>query len=61
VGALTEQLPRCLAASVYTATVGQVQRLVDGLYAETSLAWAHEIAPDDMPSFEGWARPERPD
>jgi hypothetical protein len=38
VDALTEQLPQCLSPSVYTATVGQVQRLVDGLDAETCLA-----------------------
>jgi hypothetical protein len=54
-------LPRCLTASVYTATVGQVQRLVDGLDAETCLAWGTEIAPDDVPSFEAWAHPERPE
>jgi hypothetical protein len=61
VDALTEQLPRCLTASVYTATVGQVRRLVDGLDPETALAWANEIAPDDVPSFEAWAHPERPE
>jgi hypothetical protein len=41
--------------------VGQVQRLVDGLDAETALAWANQIAPDDVPDFEAWARPERPE
>jgi hypothetical protein len=61
VEALTEQLPRCLTASVYTATVAQVQRLADGLDADTCLAWANEIAPDDVPSFEAWAHPERPE
>jgi hypothetical protein len=60
VDALTEQLPRCLAQSVYTATVGQVQRLVDGLDGETALAWANEIAPDAVPEIETWAQPERP-
>jgi hypothetical protein len=35
--------------------------LGDELNAETALAWAHEIAPDDVPSFEAWARPERPE
>jgi hypothetical protein len=54
-------LPRSLTPSVYTATVGQVQRLVDGLDAETCLAWANEIAPDAVPGFEVWARPERPE
>jgi hypothetical protein len=54
-------LPRCLTPSVYTTTVGQVQQLVDGLDAETCLAWASEIAPDEVPSFEAWARPERPE
>jgi len=34
--------------------------LVDGLDAETCLAWANEIAADDAPSFEAWAHPERP-
>jgi hypothetical protein len=61
VDALTEQLPRCLTPSAYTATVGQVQGLVDGLDAEMCLAWANEIAPDDVPSVETWARPERPE
>jgi hypothetical protein len=35
--------------------------LVDGLDAETCLAWGNEIAPDDVPSFEVWAEPERPE
>jgi hypothetical protein len=61
VDTLTEQLPRCLAASVYSATVARVQRLVDGLDAETSLAWANEIAPDAVLSFTAWERPERPE
>ena len=61
VDALTESLPRCLAPSTYSATLAQVQRLVDGLDGETCLAWANEIAPDDVPSFEAWARPERPE
>jgi hypothetical protein len=60
VAALTEQLPRSLTPSVYTATVAQVQRLVDGLDAETCLAWANEIAPDEVPDFEAWAHPDRP-
>jgi hypothetical protein len=60
VDALTAQLPRSLTRSVYAATVGQLQRLVDGLDAETCLAWANEIAPDAVPSFEAWAHPERP-
>jgi hypothetical protein len=47
--------------SVYAATVGQVQRLVNGLDAETALAWANEIAPDEVPRFEAWACPERPE
>jgi hypothetical protein len=59
VDALTEHLPRCLSASVYSATVAEVQRLVDGLRAETCLAWASEIAPDDVPRFEAWAHPQR--
>jgi hypothetical protein len=25
------------------------------------MAWAHEITPDDVPSFETWAWPERPE
>jgi histidinol dehydrogenase len=58
--ALTEQLPRCITASVYAATVAQVQQLVDELDAETCLAWANEIAPDHVPRFERWAHPERP-
>jgi hypothetical protein len=41
--------------------VDQVHRLVDGLDAETCLAWAHEIAPDAVPTFEDWADPERPE
>ena len=60
VDALTEQLPRCLTASVCTATVGQVQRLVGGPDAATCLAWANEIAPHTVPNFEPWAHPERP-
>src|SRR5690242_682135 len=51
-GRVSRELPRCLTPSVSTATVGQVQRFVDGLDAETALAWAHEIAPDDVPTFE---------
>jgi hypothetical protein len=47
-------------ASVYSATVTQVRRLVDDLDAETALAWANEIAPDAVPSFEDWTHPERP-
>jgi hypothetical protein len=61
VDALTESLPQCLTASVYTATVAQVQRLVDGLDGETALAWANEIAPSEVPDFERWAYPERPE
>jgi hypothetical protein len=60
VDALTESLPRCLTVGIYTAIVGQVQRMVDGLDTETCLAWANEIAPDEVPSFEAWAQPERP-
>jgi hypothetical protein len=60
VDALTEQLPRRLTLSVYATTVGQVQQLAHGLDAETCLAWANEIAPDDVPSLETWAHPERP-
>jgi hypothetical protein len=52
VDALTKQLPRCLTTSVYTATMGQVRQLVVGLDGETCLAWANEIVPDDVPSFE---------
>ena len=54
-------MPQCLTASVYAATVGQVRRLVDDLDAETCLAWANEITPDKVKSFEGWAHPERPE
>jgi len=36
-----------------------VGELVDGLDAETCIAWAHEIAPDDVPSFEGWVQLEQ--
>jgi hypothetical protein len=61
VDALTEQVPRCLTASVYSATVAQVRRLVDGLDGETCLAWANEIAPDTVPNFAAWAYPERPE
>src|SRR5207248_4281945 len=46
-------------ASVYRGTVAQVQRLVDGLDAETAPAWGCEIAPCDVPSFEAWALPHR--
>lgn len=49
---------RCLVLSVYTATVAQVRELVDGLDAETALAWANETAPDEVPSFEAWVYPE---
>jgi hypothetical protein len=52
VDALTEQLPRCLTPSVYSGTMAQVRRLVDGLDAETCPAWSNEIAPDEVPSFE---------
>jgi hypothetical protein len=58
VDALTESLPQSLTPGVYSATVAQVRRLVYGLDAETALAWAHEIAPDDVPTFESWAHPE---
>lgn len=34
---LTEQLPRSLTPSTRSATVAQVQQLVDGLDAETCL------------------------
>jgi hypothetical protein len=54
-------LPRCLTASVYRSTVAQVQQVVDGLDAETCIAWAYEIAPQDLPSFEAWMHPERPE
>jgi hypothetical protein len=37
-----------------------VRALVGGLDAETALAWANEIAPDAVPTFEDWAHPERP-
>jgi hypothetical protein len=60
VDALTEQLPRGLTANIYSSTVAQVQRLVDGLDAETCLAWACEIAPDEVPTVEDRAHPERP-
>jgi hypothetical protein len=53
VAALTESLPRCLTPSVYRGTVAQGQQLVDGLDAETCLACEYEIAPDDVPSFDG--------
>ena len=58
---MSRWLPRCLTPSVYTATVGRVQQLVDDLDAETALGWANEIAPDDVPSFEAWVRPEHPE
>jgi hypothetical protein len=54
-------LPRRLPPSVYSATLAQVQQLVDGLDGETCLAWAHEIAPNTVPRFKTWARPERPE
>jgi len=38
-----------------------VRRLVDGLDGESCLAWANETAPDEVPSFEAWAHPERPE
>jgi hypothetical protein len=41
--------------------VGQVRLSVDALDAETCLAWAHEIAPSEVPSFATWAQPERPE
>src|SRR5947209_5702479 len=50
---------RSLRRRVPAATLAQVQQLVDGLDAETCLAWANEIAPDAVPSFEAWAQPER--
>ena len=58
---MSRWLPQCLTASVYAATVGQVRRLVDRLDGETCLAWANEIAPDEVPDFEAWAHPERPE
>ena len=61
VDALTEQLPRSLTPSIYRVTVDQVRLLADGLDADTCLAWANEIAPQDLPSFEAWAHPERPE
>jgi hypothetical protein len=33
--------------------------IVDGLDAETALAWVDEIASDDVPSVEAGADPER--
>jgi hypothetical protein len=41
--------------------VVQVLQLIAGLDAETCLGWANEIAPDIVPTFEGWAHPERPE
>jgi hypothetical protein len=37
----------------------RVQPPLGRLDAETCLACANEIAPDDVPSFEAWAHPER--
>jgi hypothetical protein len=54
-------LPRCLTPGVYTATEGQVRGQVNSLDAEMCLAWANEIAPDEVPGFEAWAHPERPE
>ena len=44
----------------YVTRLGKPAGTFDGLDAETCLAWAHEIAPDAVPSFEAWVRPERP-
>jgi hypothetical protein len=60
VDALTESLLQSIGVGVYTATVSQVRRLDDALDAETTLAWANEVSPDDVPSVETWAHPERP-
>jgi hypothetical protein len=58
---LTETLPAALTPQDRAAIVALVRALVDGLDAETMLAWANEIAPDEVPSLEAWARPERPE
>src|SRR5262249_30670459 len=57
---LTESLPSALTPRGRAAIVAQVRALVDGLDAETCIEWAHELAADDVPSFETWAHPERP-
>jgi hypothetical protein len=57
---LTETLPAALTPQDRAAIVVRVRALVDGLDAVTCLAWAHQIAPDDVPSFGMWAHPERP-
>ena len=51
---MSRLLLRYFGLRVRRATVGQVRRLVDGLDAETCLTWAHEIAPDEVPSCEAW-------
>jgi hypothetical protein len=58
---LTETLPPALTPRDRAAIVAQVRALVDGLDGETCIAWANEIVPDDVPSFEDWARPEWPE
>ena len=50
-----------LAEGAVRSKCRHVQRLVDGMDTEACLAWAHEIAPDDVPSFEAWAHAERPE
>ena len=60
VGQVTETLPPALTPRDRAAIVAQVRALIDGLEYGTCLAWANAIAPDAVPSFEAWARPERP-
>jgi hypothetical protein len=57
---LAGERTRAEAGLALGRSVRQVRALVDGLDAETCLAWAHKIAPDAVPDFERWARPERP-
>jgi hypothetical protein len=57
---LTETLPPAFTPRDRAAIVAQVRALVDGLDGQTTLAWANEIAPDEVPGFEAWAHPECP-
>jgi hypothetical protein len=56
---LSETLPTYLLAQDRAAIVGQLAAVVHALDTETATAWAREIEPDRVPSFEDWARPHR--
>jgi len=58
---VTETLPPALTPRDRAAIIAKVRALVDGLDGESCLAWGNEVAPDEVPDFEAWAQPERPE